>query len=142
MPLHTSDITSASNGVAQVRGSAPRSICFAPLFGDLCVLVCGRSPSLCVVAYSAARSGFRPRRSRSTTGVGVWSWAVVNDVVEQNPQSGETLVIQRERQRHPVRLGPEVPPRAGAYSPAAKAGPFVFVSGQVPRDPVTGQLVG
>ncbi len=51
-------------------------------------------------------------------------------------------MTQRERQWQPVRLGPEVPPPAGAYSPAAKAGPFVFVSGQVPRDPVTGNLVG
>src|SRR3954463_3473282 len=51
-------------------------------------------------------------------------------------------MTQRERQWQPVRLGPEVPPPAGAYSPAAKAGPFVFVSGQVPRDPVSGALVG
>jgi 2-iminobutanoate/2-iminopropanoate deaminase len=51
-------------------------------------------------------------------------------------------MIQRERQWQPVRLGPEVPPPAGAYSPAAKAGPFVFVSGQVPRDPATGELIG
>mgnify|MGYP001045271475 CR=1 FL=1 len=51
-------------------------------------------------------------------------------------------MTQRERQWQPAKLGPEVPPPAGAYSPAAKAGPFVFVSGQVPRDPVTGNLVG
>ena len=51
-------------------------------------------------------------------------------------------MIQRERQWQAVRLGPEVPPPAGAYSPAAKAGPFVFVSGQVPRDPATGELIG
>jgi 2-iminobutanoate/2-iminopropanoate deaminase len=51
-------------------------------------------------------------------------------------------MTQRERQWQPVRLGPEVPPPAGAYSPAVKAGPFVFVSGQVPKDPVTGELVG
>jgi 2-iminobutanoate/2-iminopropanoate deaminase len=51
-------------------------------------------------------------------------------------------MIQRESQWQAVRLGPEVPPPAGAYSPAAKAGPFVFVSGQVPRNPVTGDLVG
>ncbi|HXT15925.1 MAG TPA: RidA family protein [Gemmatimonadaceae bacterium] len=51
-------------------------------------------------------------------------------------------MTQRERQWQPVRLGGDVPPPAGAYSPAAKAGPFVFVSGQVPRDPVTGELVG
>ena len=31
---------------------------------------------------------------------------------------------------------------ACSFSPAAKAGPFVFVSGQVPRDPVTGALIG
>jgi 2-iminobutanoate/2-iminopropanoate deaminase len=49
---------------------------------------------------------------------------------------------QRERQWQPVSLGPEVPPPAGAYSAAVRAGPFVFVSGQVPRDPVTGALVG
>lgn len=51
-------------------------------------------------------------------------------------------MTQRERQWQPVGLGPEIPPPAGAYSPAAKAGPFVFISGQVPRDPATGALVG
>jgi 2-iminobutanoate/2-iminopropanoate deaminase len=51
-------------------------------------------------------------------------------------------MTQGERQWQPVRLGDDVPPPAGAYSPAVKAGGFVFVSGQVPRDPVTGALVG
>ena len=51
-------------------------------------------------------------------------------------------MTQRERQWQPVRLGNDVPPPVGAYSPAARAGGFVFVSGQVPRDPVTGALVG
>ena len=51
-------------------------------------------------------------------------------------------MIQRERQWHPVRLGAEVPAPAGAYSPAARAGGFVFVSGQIPRDPVTGEMAG
>lgn len=51
-------------------------------------------------------------------------------------------MTQNEREWQPVRLGADVPPPAGAYSPAAKAGPFVYVSGQVPRDPVTGALVG
>jgi 2-iminobutanoate/2-iminopropanoate deaminase len=51
-------------------------------------------------------------------------------------------MTQRERQWQPVTLGPSVPPPAGAYSPAVRAGPFVFVSGQVPRDPETGALVG
>lgn len=51
-------------------------------------------------------------------------------------------MIQRERQWEPVRLGGEFSAPVGAYSPAAKAGPFVFVSGQVPRDPASGKLVG
>ena len=37
---------------------------------------------------------------------------------------------------------PDAPPPKGPYSPAVRAGPFVFVSGQVPRDPVSGQLIG
>ena len=49
---------------------------------------------------------------------------------------------QGERQWQPVHLGGEVPPPVGAYSPAVRAGGFVFVSGQVPRNPVTGELVG
>lgn len=47
-----------------------------------------------------------------------------------------------ERQWQSVMLGGDVPPPVGAYSPAARAGGFVFVSGQVPRDPATGALVG
>ncbi len=41
-----------------------------------------------------------------------------------------------------VTLGAEVPPPAGPYSPAVRAGDFVYVSGQVPRDPQTGGLLG
>lgn len=37
---------------------------------------------------------------------------------------------------------PDVPPPKGAYSPAVRAGKLVFVSGQVPRDVATGELVG
>lgn len=47
-----------------------------------------------------------------------------------------------DRRWHPVTLGPDVPPPAGAYSPGVRAGPFVFVSGQVPKDPRTGRVVG
>ena len=36
----------------------------------------------------------------------------------------------------------DVPPPKGPYSPAVRAGDFVYVSGQVPRDLVTGALVG
>lgn len=42
----------------------------------------------------------------------------------------------------PVTLGADVPPPKGAYSPGVRAGDFLYVSGQVPRDPRTGELVG
>ena len=42
----------------------------------------------------------------------------------------------------PVTLGPDVPPPAGAYSPGVRAGDLLFVSGQVPKDPRTGAVVG
>lgn len=41
----------------------------------------------------------------------------------------------------PIRL-PDAPPPKGPYSPALRAGPFIYVSGQVPRDPVSGELAG
>jgi 2-iminobutanoate/2-iminopropanoate deaminase len=43
--------------------------------------------------------------------------------------------------RQPVTL-PDAPPPKGAYSPGVRAGDLLFVSGQVPRDPRTGELVG
>lgn len=42
----------------------------------------------------------------------------------------------------PVHLPGEYPPPAGAYSPAVRAGGLIFVSGQLPRDPRTRQVVG
>ena len=36
---------------------------------------------------------------------------------------------------------PEAPNPAGAYSPALKVGDLLFMSGQIPIDPATGQLV-
>ena len=36
----------------------------------------------------------------------------------------------------------DTPPPKGPYSPAVKAGPFIYVSGQTPRDPTSGALVG
>jgi 2-iminobutanoate/2-iminopropanoate deaminase len=41
----------------------------------------------------------------------------------------------------PVTL-PDVPPPQGPYSPAVRAGDFVYASGQTPRDPASGALVG
>ena len=37
---------------------------------------------------------------------------------------------------------PDAPPPNGPYSPAVRAGDFIYVSGQTPRDPGTGVLVG
>ena len=37
---------------------------------------------------------------------------------------------------------PDAPPPKGAYSPGVRAGDFLFISGQVPRDPQTGALAG
>jgi 2-iminobutanoate/2-iminopropanoate deaminase len=46
------------------------------------------------------------------------------------------------RSWQPVDLGGNVPPPKGAYSRAIRAANLVFISGQVPRDPVTGALLG
>ena len=37
---------------------------------------------------------------------------------------------------------PNAPPPKGPYSPAVRAGGFVYVSGQTPRDPISGELAG
>ena len=42
----------------------------------------------------------------------------------------------------PVSLSAEFKPPVGAYSPAVRAGNLIFVSGQVPKDPATGALLG
>ena len=41
-----------------------------------------------------------------------------------------------------ITLGADYPAPAGPYSPAVRAGDFLYVSGQVPRDPRTGALLG
>jgi len=46
-----------------------------------------------------------------------------------------------ERRWHPI-AADTIPPPAGAYSRALRAGPFIFLSGQVPRDMETGELLG
>lgn len=46
-----------------------------------------------------------------------------------------------DRSWTPITL-PGLPAPAGAYSPAVKAGNLMFVSGQVPREPSTGENVG
>lgn len=45
------------------------------------------------------------------------------------------------RSWQPVTPADGAPAPAGAYSPAIVAGDLVFVSGQVPKDPATGQVV-
>jgi 2-iminobutanoate/2-iminopropanoate deaminase len=42
----------------------------------------------------------------------------------------------------PVFLPESFPLPKGPYSPAVRAGDFVYVSGQTPRDAMTGELVG
>jgi 2-iminobutanoate/2-iminopropanoate deaminase len=46
-----------------------------------------------------------------------------------------------ERAWTPVSMPSGAPAPAGAYSPAVRAGNLVFVSGQVPKDPRTGEMV-
>ena len=47
-----------------------------------------------------------------------------------------------DRSWTPIFLAADVPLPAGAYSPAVRAGDFIYVSGQVPKDLRTGALVG
>ena len=47
-----------------------------------------------------------------------------------------------DRSWKPITLGADFPAPAGPYSPAVRAGDFVYVSGQVPRDPRSGELLG
>jgi 2-iminobutanoate/2-iminopropanoate deaminase len=47
-----------------------------------------------------------------------------------------------ERKWEATGAAPDAPKPAGAYSPAVRAGNLLFVSGQVPRHPDTGQIVG
>lgn len=42
----------------------------------------------------------------------------------------------------PVFLPADFPAPKGPYSPAVRAGDFIYVSGQTPRDPMTGEVVG
>jgi 2-iminobutanoate/2-iminopropanoate deaminase len=52
-----------------------------------------------------------------------------------------TANARPDRAWTPVAL-PDLPPPAGAYSPGVRAGNLFFVSGQTPRDPATGHIVG
>jgi 2-iminobutanoate/2-iminopropanoate deaminase len=51
-------------------------------------------------------------------------------------------MTQRQRSWNGITLPAEVPAPAGAYSPAVRAGNLIFVSGQVPKDPRTGETRG
>jgi 2-iminobutanoate/2-iminopropanoate deaminase len=46
------------------------------------------------------------------------------------------------RSWQPISLSPDMPAPKGAYSPAARFRDLMFVSGQVPRDARTGELLG
>jgi 2-iminobutanoate/2-iminopropanoate deaminase len=50
--------------------------------------------------------------------------------------------MKNARNWTPASLPAEFPPPIGAYTPAARAGGLVFLSGQVPKDPRTGAVVG
>lgn len=52
-----------------------------------------------------------------------------------------SLSSESDRTWTPVQPS-DAPAPAGAYSPGVRAGNLLFVSGQVPRDPVTGALDG
>lgn len=49
---------------------------------------------------------------------------------------------EQSRSWQPISLGADIPAPKGAYTPVVRAGDFIHVSGQVPRDPRTGELVG
>jgi 2-iminobutanoate/2-iminopropanoate deaminase len=49
---------------------------------------------------------------------------------------------QRQRNWTSISLPAEFPAAVGAYSPAVRAGNLIFVSGQVPKDPLTGETRG
>ena len=56
----------------------------------------------------------------------------------------ESDAVETPRQWTPVTL-PDLPPPAGAYSPGVRTAnnsQLLFVSGQTPRDPATGAIVG
>ena len=51
-------------------------------------------------------------------------------------------MADRTRSWQPVSMPTDIPKPVGAYSAGVRAGDFIFVSGQVPRDPRTGALAG
>jgi 2-iminobutanoate/2-iminopropanoate deaminase len=51
-------------------------------------------------------------------------------------------MAETERRWQPAKLPGDIPAPVGAYSPAVRAGDFVFVSGQIPKDLRTGKLAG
>ena len=51
-------------------------------------------------------------------------------------------MADRTRSWQPVSMPADIPKPVGAYSAGVRAGDFIFVSGQVPRDPRTGAQAG
>lgn len=58
------------------------------------------------------------------------------------PDASSDTEPGRRSSREPIELGGDLPRAAGAYSRAVRAGGFIFVSGQVPRDFRTDALAG
>ena len=60
------------------------------------------------------------------------------------PFARDSAIFHAELMRHstPIYLPAAFPAPKGPYTPAVRAGDFIYVSGQTPRDAMTGELVG
>jgi 2-iminobutanoate/2-iminopropanoate deaminase len=66
--------------------------------------------------------------------------AIMPVLSNELPGRGGCMAGSSGRAWSTVDLPANVPKPAGAYSPVIRAGDFIYVSGQIPRDPVTGEM--